>query len=415
MLGIRRRHTGFAPVLPVLLVTAGITPMAAAHAVAATAPPVSGPTRASVASGGGDADGVSDQTALSGNGRYVAFRSDATNLVAGDTNGVGDVFVRDLRRNTTTLVSVGRHRAPADGASSEPAISRNGQFVAFTSEATNLVRNDTNGVADVFVRDLQTGRTERVSVAGRHQQLTFASAQPDISSNGKFVAFVIRSSTDSNPDESVAVRDRFQHKTTVEDSGPAACPIAGSPRTVRSPSLGANGRYLAFAISCLASTVNRVLELDRPSGTWTEIATMMPPYTAYGEFTWTRYSADANTLAWTSLVASLREFRAGLHVHERVARYLPPNFASTSVAVRRPDLSGDGRFLAYAGGYGNSANGASLLDNAVHVMDRADDSIVEASAPTVDTQRVAGYASEPAIDDSGAIVGFSTEEALVSG
>ena len=92
--------------------------------------------------------------AISADGRFVAFSSDATNLVPGDTNGTADVFVRDRQTGTTRRVSVGPGGAQGNGDSVDPALSADGRFVAFESDATNLVPGDTNGVDDVFVRTL---------------------------------------------------------------------------------------------------------------------------------------------------------------------------------------------------------------------------------------------------------------------
>ena len=102
--------------------------------------------------------------AISADGRFVAFRSDATNLVPGDTNGATDVFVRDRQTGTTRRVSVGPGGAQGNGGSFMPAISADGRFVAFESSATNLVPGDTNDMEDMFVHDRQTGTTRRVSV-----------------------------------------------------------------------------------------------------------------------------------------------------------------------------------------------------------------------------------------------------------
>ena len=126
----------------------------------------------SVAPGGGPAQGGpsgQNSVAISGDGRIVAFESAAVNLVAGDTNGLVDVFVYDRFTRTTSRVNVATNGAQAvggaSGGSSGIAVSGNGQFVAFSSTATNLVAGDTNGIADVFVHDRATGATSRVSVA----------------------------------------------------------------------------------------------------------------------------------------------------------------------------------------------------------------------------------------------------------
>src|SRR5438046_4057731 len=107
---------------------------------------------------------------MSGNGPYVVFNSDSPNVVRHDTNHTADVFVHDRTRDVTTRVSVGARGRQANGPSGGPAISANGRYVAFTSLASNLVRGDTNGMSDVFVRDLRTGRTVRASVTSRGAQ-----------------------------------------------------------------------------------------------------------------------------------------------------------------------------------------------------------------------------------------------------
>ena len=107
---------------------------------------------------------------MSADGRYVAFQSDASNLVPGDTNHSTDVFVRDLRSGTTRRVSVATDGTQANGDSFSPAISADGRYVAFVSDASNLVPGDTNHSTDVFVRDLRLGTTQRVSVAADGSQ-----------------------------------------------------------------------------------------------------------------------------------------------------------------------------------------------------------------------------------------------------
>src|SRR5256885_2037478 len=127
--------------------------------------------RVSVASGGTEANGASLSSALSADGRFVAFDSAATDLVAADTNGVSDVFVHDRQTGATERVSVASGGAQGNGSSGligfafPPALSAAGRFIAFVSFATNLVAGDTNGATDVFVHDRQTGSTERGSVA----------------------------------------------------------------------------------------------------------------------------------------------------------------------------------------------------------------------------------------------------------
>ncbi len=129
-------------------------------------------------------------TSISSNGLYVAFASEADNLVPNDTNNCRDIFVRDLLNGTNILVSVATNGYSGDGVSSDPAISSDGRYVAFSSRADNLVPGDTNKAIDVFVRDLQLGTTTLVSVntngigSGNSDSYTAA-----VSAGGRFVLF----------------------------------------------------------------------------------------------------------------------------------------------------------------------------------------------------------------------------------
>src|SRR5262245_12493552 len=157
-----------------------------ATSTAAQAPGVTELVSASSAGVQGDQD--SELPAVSADSRFVAFVSLSDNLVPGDTNAATDVFVRDRVLGTTERVSVSSHGRQGDGNSGfldlmgGPSISRDGRFVAFSSEATNLVHGDSNGTADVFVRDRLLGTTTRVSVASDGTQAS--GTEPAISGDG---------------------------------------------------------------------------------------------------------------------------------------------------------------------------------------------------------------------------------------
>jgi len=173
--------------------------------------------RASLGSGGAEANGESDLPSISADGRYVAFESVATNLVAGDANGSRDVFVRDRLLAATQLASVDSGGAHANGDSRAPAISADGRFVAFESAATNLVANDTNGMHDVFLRDRQDGVTVRASVDSSGVQGNDDSFNPSVSADGRLVAFASSASSlapgDTNGSDDVFLRDRIAGTT----------------------------------------------------------------------------------------------------------------------------------------------------------------------------------------------------------
>ena len=163
---------------------------------------------ASVATGGTQANDSSDysETSISGDGRYVAFTSAASNLVTGDTNTIWDVFVRDRQAGVTSRVSVATGGTQANGMSYVQSISADGRYVFFTSSASNLVTGDTNNAPDMFVHDRQTGETSRTESGKR-------------SDDGRYVAFTSSASDliegDLNNAADIFVRDLAQGTTTL--------------------------------------------------------------------------------------------------------------------------------------------------------------------------------------------------------
>ena len=161
-------------------------------------------------------NGDSEVPAISADGRFVVFQSLATNLVPGDTNGVRDIFVRDRLNGTTERASVSSGGVQANGVSSDPyeytAISGDGRFVAFPSLATNLVAGDTNGQEDVFVHDRLTGATERASASTAGAQSNGTSTAVALSGDGRYTLFHSGATNlvagDTNAVYDVFLRDR---------------------------------------------------------------------------------------------------------------------------------------------------------------------------------------------------------------
>lgn len=144
-----------------------------------------------------------ESLAISANGRYVAFATEAKNLSRIDKSDVEDVFVRDLKTNRTILASRarGKRGAAANGDSFNPSISANGRYVAFESYASNLGPPDEGSIPDVFVRDLRSGRVFLASRrSGGGPAANARSANPAISADGRYVAFDSRGSNLSPAD-----------------------------------------------------------------------------------------------------------------------------------------------------------------------------------------------------------------------
>lgn len=203
--------------------------------------------RASVDSSGNQGNGQSISASISEDGRYVAFESRANNLVTGDTNGRTDIFVRDRLTSTTSRVSVDSNGNQGNDDSHLPSISADGRYIAYMSWATNLVQGDTNGAADIFVRDRQTSTTTRVSVDINGIQGNTWSDGVGISADGTHVAF---SSIASNfvPGDSTGSKDIFVHGLQDNTTTMVSVDSDGNMGHDLSeyPCINADGRYIAF-------------------------------------------------------------------------------------------------------------------------------------------------------------------------
>ncbi|MCC5951151.1 MAG: S-layer homology domain-containing protein [Acidimicrobiia bacterium] len=204
-------------------------------------------TRVSVASDGTEANDRAFSPSISADGRWAAFSSPATNLVPDDTNDVSDVFVHDLHSGSTERISVASDGSEGDATSAGSSLSADGRYVAFTSFATNLVPDVTNDVQDVYVRDRVAGTTERVSVASTGAEADGVSTAATISANGRFVTFA-SDATNLVPDDTNDARDVFVHDRMTGDTERVSVATDGAEAngTSTRPSLSANGRYVTF-------------------------------------------------------------------------------------------------------------------------------------------------------------------------
>jgi len=267
-------------------------------------------------------NGGSGNAAISADGRFVAIASSASNLVRGDTNGVYDVFVRDRLRRTTTRVSVGARGVEANARTGLAGINRNGRFIVMWSDASNLVGGDTNGVADVFVRDRVARTTERVSIGQAGQQLDTESGQGAISADGRFVAF--------NSGGSVFVRNRAAASTELVGRGSM-------------PALSADGRLVA-----LNSGDGRVVVRDRVTRSTELISVDSSGAVLPGDAIVPTMSADGR------FVAFLLEPRSTSRDTTRDVLYVRDRLRKTTTRIAssagNPTIAPDGHTVAFEGG-----------------------------------------------------------------
>ncbi|MFB6892873.1 hypothetical protein ACFCX4_26575 [Kitasatospora sp. NPDC056327] len=230
-----------------LLAAAVLAGTATAATAAPSGPPWAGTVRVSTGVDGAQPDGASWANGLSADGRYALFGSDATNLVPGDTNGESDLFVRDLLTRRTERVSLTSTGAQAAGRSYDGAISGNGRLVVFTSTAA-LLPGDTNGAEDIYLRDLRTGRTERLTTGDpTREQPGHDSYLPSISWDGRYVSFA-SSRTDLVAGDTpslanVYLFDRWNGSTRLITVGADGLP---ADRPSAAPVISADGSRVGF-------------------------------------------------------------------------------------------------------------------------------------------------------------------------
>ncbi|MHB8793781.1 MAG: hypothetical protein ACYC6O_10670, partial [Thermoleophilia bacterium] len=218
--------------------------------------------RVSTSSAAAQSNGASDWSAISADGNQVAFRSSANNLVTGDTNNVADVFVKNITTGQTTLVSADSAAAQANNTSDRMDISADGRYVVFRSAASNLVAADTNGKWDVFVKDTQTGATTCLSQGGNSD-----SGWPAISADGMYVTYPSSASNlvagDTNAQRDIfkaGVADGVITRVNTSVAGAQTSGYCGIP------DISGDGRYVAFFSSAgtlVTGDTNGVLDIFR--------------------------------------------------------------------------------------------------------------------------------------------------------
>ncbi len=327
-------------------------------------------------SGTGGGNGNSMLGQVSTNGQFVVFQSDASNLAPNDTNGVTDIFVSDLVAGTTTLVSVSTNGGPANGASTDPVITPDGRYVAFISSASNLVPGDTNGIADVFVRDLVAGTNDLVSVGAFLASGGPSSIMgtPVITPDGRYVAFFSMATNlvPAVPGTStgeVYVRDRLMGTTTWASTNAAAIVsatlgLSGMP--AYHPRLSDDGRYIAFKAGATSTTgAVVILQYDSTLATTAVINTNGIGWsTALDDSYGPEMTPDGRFIAFAKQEGSLGSGYASVHVWDTQLTLdtlvsddgsgVPTN--TTSCA---PVISPDGQFVAFL------SNATNLVANAV--------------------------------------------------
>ena len=249
----------------------------------------------SVATAGNQANGMSTFSVISEDGRYVAFESMADNLASGDNNGLSDIFIRDRQAGTTKRINLAPNGSQANGASILDSISEDGRYISFTSEADNLVSGDTNGQSDIFVYDRQAGTTERINLAANGAQANGASSSSALSADGRYVVYESDASNlvadDTNGKKDIFIYDRQEGTTERVD---VANNGTQSNVDSQSPSISDDGRYVAFNSNSENGGNSNVFLRDRQEQTTIKVdADSFPTISGNGEFILFNSSLDS--------------------------------------------------------------------------------------------------------------------------
>ncbi|MBW4565401.1 MAG: DUF4347 domain-containing protein [Mojavia pulchra JT2-VF2] len=269
-------------------------------------------TRISTSAIGTQGNSGSSFASISADGRYVAFYSGASNLVSGDTNSTTDVFVKDLVSNNITRISTDVNGTQGNTFSYYPSISADGRYVAFYSEASNLVSGDTNNTVDVFVKDLMSGSITRISTDVNGTQGNNFSADPSISADGRYVAFYSEASNlvsnDTNNTGDVFVKDLVSGsiiRISTDVNGTQGNNLSGAPK------ISADGRYVAFSsdasnlVSGDTNGTRDVFVKDLVNGSITRISTDASGTQSNGSSYSSSISADGRYVSFYSDASNL--------------------------------------------------------------------------------------------------------------
>jgi Tol biopolymer transport system component len=312
--------------------------------------------------GGGNGDSI--PTALSTNGQFACFESRASDLIAGDTNGVADVFVRDLVNNTTLLVSAATNGGVGNGVCRRSVMTPDGRYVAFVSAANSLVPDDTNNIPDIFLRDLLTGTTTLASVGARSTNAVALSSSesPEITPDGRYVAFY-SSATNLVPEATqggeIYVRDLVAGVTIWASTNSRA--ILATNAISYNHAISSDGHYITFETSAQAP-------LSEPSNFRSG------------------YVLRFNMLSGATDVVSTNAFAPPQPLEE----------------INNLDMTPDGRFIAFIG----NTNGTSGATNAVYLWDGQSGVSTLVSGDLSGKVPTSSVCDSPKMDSTGRFVAF---------
>ena len=365
-------------------------------------------------------EGVGTYSAqISADGRYVVFTSNASNLVAGDTNGTTDIFRKDLETGEIVRVSTDAGGAQATGSSESAQISADGRYVVFSSNADNLVAGDTNGTTDIFRKDLETGEIVRVSTDAGGAQANSDSYNAQISADGRYVVFASYADNlvagDTNFSTDIFRKD-LETGEIVRISTDAGGAQANSDSY--NAQISADGRYVVFASNAdnlVAGDTNNVYDIfrkDLETGEIVRISTDAGGAQANSDSYNAQISADGRYVVFSSYANNLVAgdtngttdiFRKDLDTGEIVRVSTDAGGAQANSDSYNAQISADGRYVVFASYANNLVAGDTNGTTDIFRKDLETGEIVRLSVDDVGNQLIGG-GSSPDISNSGLVI-----------
>ncbi len=380
--------------------------------------------RVSVDGEGNQGDGTSSRSSVNSDGRYVAFSSYSTNFVPADKNGTSDIFVYDRQAASIEMVSVDSEGLEGNLGSYRPCINTDGRYVAFVSEASNLLPNDTNGVSDVFVFDRQTRNIERVSISSSGGEGNKSSQNPSISADGRFVAFSSMATNlveyDINNCLDIFVYDR--NLDTIRRVPIYTMDGSEWYGDSINPSISSDGCYVAFQTNVkinhldndgpdilvydIVNKNNEIVSCNN-TGTYGDGGSGEPSISGDGRFV--AFSSVAKNLVFGDM-----NNMSDIFVYDR------QNDAIECVSIDKngiqgngnsfsPSISGDGRFVSFRSSATNLVSGDTNNVDDIFVYDRLNDSIRRMNVDGRGTQGDGPCNGTPTISADGNYMTFQSE------
>jgi len=390
----------------------------------ALAVPLEKTERVSVGRGGTDSNSYSDDPSISRDGRFIAFVSPASNLLPTDTNGLAQIFVYDRQTATTVLASADGTGAQGNAPSGNPVLSSDGRYVAFDSLATNLVANDANGIRDVFVRDLTNGKTTRVSLDAGGAEKSVPSRNPVLSADGRYVAF----ETVAGGRSQIEVYDRTSgdvHMVSIANDGTLG---GGDSRNPSISGDGRWVAFQSSATNLVDGDTNHDIDIfvhdrdadansvfDEPGAVATErVSVTSQGAQVKGDSQTPSISADGRYVAFASFAAGLASGdtnrRSDIYVHDRVSGAtvrisVDSNGVQSSGSSYFPTISADGRVVVFQSAANDLVTNDTNAKRDVFMVDRDADKngIFDEPGHTVTRRVSVDSAGNQANDESGAI------------